>query len=82
MSRIGKDGKDMAVVIEKIIMVERSDTDAFIKLQQKRLRQLQAIQKRKAEGKNIKRGKIILELQASGILDESGNLAKPYSSAK
>ena len=80
MSRIGKDEGDMAVVIERIIMTERSDSDAFIKYQNKRLHQLREIQKRKEEGKRIKRGIIISELKASGVLDESGKLAKPYSS--
>ena len=79
MPKKRKGEKDMAAVIERIVEAERSDTDSFIKIQKKRLRQLQAIQRRDAEGKNIKRKSIILELQASGILDESGNLAEPYS---
>ena len=82
MSETRKDEEDMAVVIERIVMTERSDTDAFIKIQKKRLSQLREIQKRQAEGKNIKYKRIISELQASGILDEDGNLSEPYSGNK
>ena len=82
MSNERKVAQEMAVVIERIVSAERSDADAFIKLQNKRLRQLQEIQRRKDEGKTIQRGKIVLELRASGIIDESGNLAKPYSKGK
>ena len=82
MSETRKDEEDVAVVIERIVMTERSDTDAFIKIQKKRLSQLRKIQKRQAEGKNIKYKRIISELQASGILDEDGNLSEPYSKNK
>ena len=82
MSETRKDEEDVADVIERIVMTERSDTDAFIKIQKKRLSQLREIQKRQAEGKNIKYKRIISELQASGILDEDGNLSEPYSKIK
>lgn len=74
-----KDGDNMPVVIEKIIQIERSESTAFIRIQQKRLQQLREIEQRKLDGKKIQKGRIIKELQASGILDENGNLSKHYS---
>ena len=74
-----KDGDNMPVVIEKIIKIERSESNAFIRIQQKRIQQLREIEQRKLDGKRIQRGRIIKELQASGILDENGNLSKHYS---
>lgn len=79
----GKDDWNMEIVIERILSIQDSDNNAFIKIQQKRLRQLQDIQKRKDEGKTIRSRKaIIAELKSSGILDEGGNLAEPYSGDK
>lgn len=74
-----KDGDNMPVVIEKIIQIERSESNAFIRIQQKRIQQLREIERRKLDGKRIQKGRIIKELQASGILDENGNLSKHYS---
>ena len=74
-----KDGDNMPVVIEKIIQIERSESNAFIRIQQKRIQQLREIEQRKLDGKRIQQGRIIKELQASGILDENGNLSKHYS---
>lgn len=74
-----KDGDNMPVVIEKIIQIERSESNAFIRIQQKRIQQLREIEQRKLDGKRIQKGRIIKELQASGILDEDGNLSKHYS---
>lgn len=74
-----KDGDNMPVVIEKIIQIERSESNAFIRIQQKRIQQLREIEQRKLDGKRIQKGRIIKELQASGILDENGNLSKHYS---
>lgn len=73
-----KDGDNMPMVIEKIIRIERSESNAFIRIQQKRLLQLKEIEQRKQEGKKIQKGRIVKELQASGILDENGNLSKYY----
>ena len=67
------------IVIEKIIQIERSESNAFIRIQQKRIQQLREIEQRKLDGKRIQKGRIIKELQASGILDENGNLSKHYS---
>ena len=74
-----EDGDNMPVVIEKIIEIERSESNAFIRIQQKRIQQLRGIEQRKLDGKRIQKGRIIKELQASGILDENGNLSKHYS---
>ncbi len=71
-------GDIMPVIIEKIIRFERAETDAFIKHQNKRLVQLRAIERRKKEGKRIRKKPIIEELQRAGILDENGDLAVPY----
>ena len=74
-----KDGDNMPVIIEKIIQIERSESNAFIRIQQRRLQQLKEIEQRKQEGKKIQKGRIVKELQASGILDENGNLSEHYS---
>lgn len=65
-------------IIEQIIRYERADADEFMRLQRQRLMQLKAIQKRKSEGKTIRRQIILKELQQAGILDENGALAEPY----
>ena len=65
--------------IEKIISENRKESDAFIKIQQKRIEQLRSIQKKPPQDREEDRKKIIKELQASGILDKNGKLAKPYS---
>lgn len=74
-----KNGDDMAAVMERIITVERSESDAFIKLQMKRISQLQEIEARRNQGKRIQRGRIVIKLQGAGILDAHGNLASRYS---
>ena len=73
-----KEGENMPIIIEQIIRYERADADEFMRLQRQRLIQLKAIQKRKSEGKNIRRQIILKELQQAGILDENGALAEPY----
>ena len=66
--------------IEKILSVQNNESNAFIKLQQKKLARLKRIKQNKEQGKSIKGIKsIVFELQASGILDDEGNLARPYS---
>ena len=74
-----KNGDDMAAVIERIVTVERSDSDAFIKMQMKRIARLQEIETRRNQGKKIQQGRIVIKLQGAGILDEKGNLASRYS---
>lgn len=76
---IKKDGDKMPMIIEEIVRVQRKDSDAFIRIQQKRLIQLREIEQRKQEGKRIQTGRIVKELKSSGILDENGNLSKKYS---
>lgn len=73
-----KDGDYMTTIIENIIYVEHRDDITFIKMQQRRLQQLQEIEQRKKEGKKIQKGRIVKSLQASGILDENGDLSKHY----
>ena len=73
-----KNGDNMPVLIEKIIRIERGESNAFIRIQQKRIQQLKEIEQRKLAGRRIQKGRIIKELQASGILDENGNLSKYY----
>lgn len=74
-----KDGDKMPMIIEEIVRVQRQDSDAFIKIQQKRLIQLREIEQRKQNGKKIQTGRIVRNLQSSGILDANGNLSKKYS---
>lgn len=74
-----KDSKGIAMVIEEIVRVQRQDSDAFIKIQQKRLASLKELELQKKNGKKVQTQRIIKELQASGILDASGNLSKKYS---
>ena len=74
-----KNGDDMAAVMERIITVERSESDAFIKLQMKRISQLQEIEARRNQGKRIQQGRIVIKLQGAGILDAHGNLSSRYS---
>lgn len=76
---IQKDGDKMPMIIDEIVRVQRKESDAFIKMQQKRLTQLREIEQRKQNGKKIQTGRIVKELQASGILDANGNLSKNYS---
>lgn len=71
-------GGETMSIIEQIIRYERADADEFMRLQRQRLIQLKAIQKRKSEGKTIRRQIILKELQQAGILDENGVLAEPY----
>lgn len=76
---IKEDGDKMPVIIEEIVRIQRKDSDEFIKIQQRRLIQLKEIEQRKRDGKKVQTGRIIKELQVSGILDASGNLSKIYS---
>lgn len=76
--QIQKEDDDMSMIIEEIIRIQQSDSCSFIQKQQKRLYQLKAIEHRKKSGKKIQKNRIIKELQASGILDEGGNLSKNY----
>lgn len=76
---VKEDGDKMPVIIEEIVRIQRKDSDEFIKIQQRRLIQLKEIEQRKRDGKKVQTGRIIKELQASGILDASGNLSKIYS---
>lgn len=73
-----KDGDIMPTIIEEIVRIEHSESDAFIRLQQKRLVQLREIEEKKQQGKRIQKIRIVRELQNSGILDESGNLSEIY----
>lgn len=74
-----KEVKSMATYFEQIVMLEQSETKEFIKKQEKRLKNLKDIQKRQEEGKKIQKQRVINQLKSSGILDDSGELAKPYS---
>lgn len=68
----------MSIIIERIIRIEHSESDTFMRLQQRRLQQLREIEQRKQEGKRIRKTRIIKELQNSGILDKNGDLSKHY----
>ena len=78
MSKEKDKGDIMPVVIERIISIERAETDAFMKRQKKELIRLQTIEQRKREGKRVNTQPIIKSLQKAGILDKNGNLAFPY----
>lgn len=69
----------MAATIEKIISVETSDMDNFLKQQLKRKKQLFETEKRKNNGCHVRTNRIIAKLQRAGILDENGELAAPYN---
>lgn len=71
-------GDNMAATIEKILISQLAERNNFLKKQDKRLSQLKAIAKRKMEGKQIQKGRIISKLQRAGILDQNGNLSDPY----
>lgn len=64
--------------IEKIISIERSETDNYIKKQNARLMQLRDMQQKKKNGEAINTKPILEGLQKAGILDEFGKLAYPY----
>lgn len=78
MSKEKGKGDIMPVIIERIITIERAETDAFIKKQNKRLERLRAMERKKREGKRVNTKPIIEGLQKAGILDQHGNLASPY----
>lgn len=78
MSKRKDTGGIMTAVIERIISVERADTDAFIKRQNERLKKLKAMEQRKKNGKRVNTKPIIEGLQRAGILDKNGDLAYPY----
>ena len=75
-----KKGDNMQMIIEEIILVEKSANNSFLKIQQKRLTQLKEIESNKQKGKRIQKSRIVKELQSSGILDSNGNLSKHYFS--
>ena len=78
MSKRKDTGGIMTAVIERIISVERADTDAFIKRQNERLKKLKAMEQRKKNGKRVNTKPIVEGLQRAGILDKNGDLAHPY----
>lgn len=78
MSKRKDTGGIMTAVIERIISVERADTDAFIKRQNERLKKLKAMEQRKKNGKRVNTKPIVEGLQRAGILDKNGDLAYPY----
>lgn len=78
MSKEKCKGDIMPIVIERIISIERAETDAFMKRQNKRLERLRAMEQRKRDGKRVDTKPIIEGLQKAGILDKHGNLASPY----
>lgn len=78
MSKEKDKGDIMPIVIERIISIERAETDAFMKRQNKRLERLRAMEQRKRDGKRVNTKPIIEGLQKAGILDKHGNLAAPY----
>lgn len=78
MSKEKSKGDIMPVIIERIISIERAETDAFIKRQERELARLKAMEQRKKEGKKVDVKPIIAGLQKAGILDKRGNLAAPY----
>lgn len=78
MSKEKGKGDIMPVIIERIISIERAETDAFMKRQKRELARLQAIEQRKRAGKRVNTKPIIEGLQKAGILDKHGNLAAPY----
>ena len=78
MSKEKGKGDIMPIVIERIISIERAETDAFMKRQNKRLERLRAMEQRKRDGKRVDTKPIIEGLQKAGILDKHGNLAAPY----
>lgn len=78
MSKRKDTGGIMTAVIERIISVERADTDAFIKRQNERLKKLRAMEQRKKNGKRVNTKPIVEGLQRAGILDKNGDLAYPY----
>lgn len=71
-------GDNMPAIIERIISIEKAETTAFLKKQEKELARLKAIEYRKNQGKRIHKKPIIEELQKAGILDIDGKLASPY----
>lgn len=78
MSKEKGKGDIMPVIIERIISIERAETDAFMKRQKRELVRLQAMEQKIREGKRVDTKPIIKGLQKAGILDRKGNLAAPY----
>ena len=75
-------GENMALLIERIITTERSESDSFIDIQMKRLKELKRMEQKKMQGVKIQKNKIIINLKGAGILDSNGNLASPYCEEK
>lgn len=78
MSKEKSKGDIMPVIIERIISIERAETDAFIKRQKRELARLQVMEQKKRAGQKVNTKPIIEGLQKAGILDKHGNLAAPY----
>ena len=74
-----KGADEMTVTIKKIIRVENSAADDFMRDQRRKRANLLKKEKWKKEGCNVKVDSIISKLQRAGILDENGNLAAPYN---
>ena len=78
MSKEKGKGDIMPVIIERIISIERAETNAFMERQKRELARLQAMEQKIREGKRVDTKPIIKGLQKAGILDRKGNLAAPY----
>lgn len=68
----------MAAVVEKIISRDTSDRNAFLKKQNKRIKELKAVESRKKIGRCVRQKQIIEKLKRAGILDQNGDIATPY----
>ena len=70
---------DFMRTIEKIIRTNTYDRDKFIKMQNDKLANLRAISNiNDATQKAKAKQKVIEDLQHIGVLDENGEIAKPY----
>ena len=78
MSKEKGKGDIMPVIIERIISIERAETNAFMERQKRELARLQAMEQKIREGKRVDTKPIVKGLQKAGILDRKGNLAAPY----
>lgn len=73
-------GDIMPAIIERIISIERAETDAFMKIQKRELVKLQIMEQKKKDGEKVDTASIVRSLQRAGILDKKGDLATPYRS--
>lgn len=78
MSKEKGQGDSMPMIIERIITIERAETDAFLKRQKERLEQLRVMEQKKRSGERVNTRPIIDGLKKAGILDGQGFLASPY----